>query len=234
MLDLNPKSAANLGGLLLPNVFITNRDSLPVGLMGSFSPAERDVNMTLQGLVVFNSNPAIVGGNGIGVYIWDGNIWRHSSCNQASISAYSPSSKTTEVMVGSSANIAITADGMGVDAAHSASAWRLPVLMELATIGELVSNDSNGNNGILSICTNPLTQAMVNTAMSYTNGKLPDGSVITAPTMYNLRMNWYWSRTQYRSVDAWIWEFDTMSRRAATLAKTYTGLPVWVRCVRSY
>ncbi|MDR1764461.1 MAG: hypothetical protein LBR64_11035, partial [Dysgonamonadaceae bacterium] len=31
MLDLNPKSAANLGGLLLPNVFITNRDSLPVG-----------------------------------------------------------------------------------------------------------------------------------------------------------------------------------------------------------
>jgi hypothetical protein len=111
MLDLNPKSAANLGGLLLPNVFITNRDSLPVGLMGSFSPAERDVNMTLQGLVVFNSNPAIAGGNGIGVYIWDGNIWRHSSCTPASISTYLPLSKTDTTVVSLSINLSIIAEG---------------------------------------------------------------------------------------------------------------------------
>jgi hypothetical protein len=116
-------------------------------------------------------------------------------------------------------------DGKGVDAVNAASAWRLPVLFELAQIGQLVSNNTDGASG------GTLTQAMVNTAMSYTNGKLPGGSTATAFTMYNLRLSYYWSSTQNSSSDAWTWFFHTSYRRADNYYKTDN---CYVRCVRSY
>ncbi|MDR1762950.1 MAG: hypothetical protein LBR64_03195, partial [Dysgonamonadaceae bacterium] len=74
MLDLNPKSAANLGGLLFPNIFITNTDSLPASLPGSFTPAEQDYFLDLQGMVVYNSNTDLAGG--VGLFVWDGWEWK--------------------------------------------------------------------------------------------------------------------------------------------------------------
>jgi hypothetical protein len=74
MLDLSPKSAAKLGGLLLPNIFITDSDSLPASLLGSFSLDERDNFPDLKGMVVYNSNPDLAGGEGL--FVWNGSGWK--------------------------------------------------------------------------------------------------------------------------------------------------------------
>jgi hypothetical protein len=76
MLDLSPKSAVKLGGLLLPNVFITNSDSLPTSLIGSFSLAEQDYFPALQGMIVYNSNPDLSGGTGL--FVWNGSDWKRT------------------------------------------------------------------------------------------------------------------------------------------------------------
>ncbi|MDR0507923.1 MAG: hypothetical protein LBH32_14055, partial [Dysgonamonadaceae bacterium] len=73
-LDLNPKGVVH-GGLLLPNVYITNMDSIPVNFIGSFTPAERDNYPNLKGMVVYNTNTSLAGGSGEGVYVWDGYKW---------------------------------------------------------------------------------------------------------------------------------------------------------------
>ncbi|MDR1763305.1 MAG: hypothetical protein LBR64_05050, partial [Dysgonamonadaceae bacterium] len=78
-LDLNPKSAANLGGLLFPNVFITSADSLPASLPGSFTPAEQDYFLDLQGMVVYNTNSALAGG--VGLFVWDGGKWEKTGAD---------------------------------------------------------------------------------------------------------------------------------------------------------
>jgi uncharacterized protein (TIGR02145 family) len=79
ILDLNPKSISQHGGLLLPNVFITNSDSLPAALAGSFSDAERDYSPNLAGLVVYNSNPDLAGG--LGIFVWDGSDWKKTGAD---------------------------------------------------------------------------------------------------------------------------------------------------------
>jgi hypothetical protein len=79
MLDLSPKSAVKLGGLLLPNVFITNSDSLPTSLIGSFSLAEQDYFPALQGVIVYNSNPDLSGGTGL--FVWNGSDWKRTGAD---------------------------------------------------------------------------------------------------------------------------------------------------------
>ena len=54
-------------GLLLPNVFLTN--------VSDFAPLQVDLENNGQGMVVYNTNPAIIGGAGKGVYVWDGGKW---------------------------------------------------------------------------------------------------------------------------------------------------------------
>jgi hypothetical protein len=115
-------------------------------------------------------------------------------------------------------------NGNGVDAVHSSSAWRLPVLFELAQISELLSNNREGPN-------TTLTQAMVDAAMSYINGRLPGGSAVTAPAMYNLRRDAYLSSTQFNGSYAWSWNLTDAARIADTKSKQYA---YFVRCVRSY
>jgi uncharacterized protein (TIGR02145 family) len=79
ILDLNPKNVLH-GGLLLPNVSISNVDSIPVDLIGTFTKDERDNYPNLRGLLVYNTNENTVGGNGEGIYSWDGGKW----CNEGS------------------------------------------------------------------------------------------------------------------------------------------------------
>ncbi|MDR1763855.1 MAG: PKD domain-containing protein [Dysgonamonadaceae bacterium] len=79
LLDLNPQSAANLGGLLFLNIFITNTDSLPASLPGSFTPAEQDYFLDLQGMVVYNTNPDLAGGEGL--FVWDGGKWEKTGAD---------------------------------------------------------------------------------------------------------------------------------------------------------
>jgi uncharacterized protein (TIGR02145 family) len=76
LLDLSPKSAPKLGGLRLPNIFITNSDSLPASLIGvdAFTLAELDKYPNLEGMIVYNSNPDLPGGAGL--FIWNGSQWR--------------------------------------------------------------------------------------------------------------------------------------------------------------
>jgi uncharacterized protein (TIGR02145 family) len=80
ILDLNPKNVTH-GGLLLPNVSISNSDSIPTDLIGTFSAAERDNYPNLRGLLVYNTNENMVGGNGEGFYIWDGGKWNGEGTN---------------------------------------------------------------------------------------------------------------------------------------------------------
>lgn len=51
-------------GLLIPRINLSN-------VSNAFTP----VNSPASGLLVYNTNAAVVGGNGIGFYYWDGNIW---------------------------------------------------------------------------------------------------------------------------------------------------------------
>ena len=53
-------------GLLLPQASLTNVNTF--GLSGTAT--------TAAGMVVFNTNGGTVGGNGKGVYVWDGEKWQ--------------------------------------------------------------------------------------------------------------------------------------------------------------
>lgn len=57
----------NNRGLLLPKVSLTN-----VTVFGLENEAEK---ATAYGMAVYNTNPDIVGGNGVGMYVWDGTKW---------------------------------------------------------------------------------------------------------------------------------------------------------------
>ncbi|MDR0231078.1 MAG: tail fiber domain-containing protein [Dysgonamonadaceae bacterium] len=63
------KATGYVGGLRLANVSLTNITDLT-----QFSETPADV-ADLKGAIVYNTNPAITGGNGIGVYYWDGSKW---------------------------------------------------------------------------------------------------------------------------------------------------------------
>jgi uncharacterized protein (TIGR02145 family) len=84
VLDLSPKNVTH-GGLLLPNVQISNSDSIPTDLIGIFSDAERDNYPNLKGLLVYNTNENMVGGNGTGLYSWDGGKWSGEGSNFTTI-----------------------------------------------------------------------------------------------------------------------------------------------------
>jgi hypothetical protein len=70
LLDLN---SAFKGGLLLPNVSITNVELIPTDFTASFTYQERDVNIDLTGTIVYNTNAYTAKGKG--VYVWDGYKW---------------------------------------------------------------------------------------------------------------------------------------------------------------
>jgi hypothetical protein len=124
-------------------------------------------------------------------------------------------------------------DGRGVDAVHASSSWRLPNIAELAQIGQLVSNGSQGTSNTVLI-----TQSMVNDHISAasTNGQLPAGSTVVSATMYNLRQDRYWSSTSYggdSAERAWGWYYNQTYRSAFFNTKTTQGGMFYIRCVRS-
>ncbi len=59
-------------GLLLPNVSLQNVNSL--------NPLTGDLQKA-KGMIVYNTNPDVVNGSGVGLYIWDGAKWRTVSVN---------------------------------------------------------------------------------------------------------------------------------------------------------
>jgi uncharacterized protein (TIGR02145 family) len=70
LLDLN---SAFKGGLLLPNVSITNVELIPTDFTASFTDPERDENLDLTGMIVYNTFAYVAEGRG--VYVWDGYKW---------------------------------------------------------------------------------------------------------------------------------------------------------------
>jgi len=69
----NNKVTGYVGGLKLPNVSIENVNTIPTGF------SENSLNLTeqgnLTGAIVYNTNPSAIGGQGIGVYYWNGSKW---------------------------------------------------------------------------------------------------------------------------------------------------------------
>ena len=65
ILDLNADDATDTGtkGLALPRVSLVSHDD-DLGYSG-----------LLEGLLVYNTNASMTGGDGVGVYYWDGNEW---------------------------------------------------------------------------------------------------------------------------------------------------------------
>ncbi|MDR2627195.1 MAG: hypothetical protein LBC40_04090 [Dysgonamonadaceae bacterium] len=80
ILDLN---STDKGGLLLSNVSITSLDSIPAhatvfpGI--TTGSAASDVNLSLAGMIVYNTNPD----TGKGLYVWDGNEWMRANLGSA-------------------------------------------------------------------------------------------------------------------------------------------------------
>ncbi|MDR1592063.1 MAG: IPT/TIG domain-containing protein [Prevotellaceae bacterium] len=71
ILDLN---STTKGGLALSNVSLTDLNTIPVGFPGINSPTDvtPEVKAKLTGAIVYNINSDIC----LGVYVWDGNLWR--------------------------------------------------------------------------------------------------------------------------------------------------------------
>ena len=63
VLDLD----ATTKGLLLPNVFLTD--------VSVFAPLQTDISSDGKGMLVYNTNPDVIGGTGKGLYVWDGSKW---------------------------------------------------------------------------------------------------------------------------------------------------------------
>ena len=76
VLDLNKTIGTSdyyLGGLLLPNVVITDLGLIPA----TFTEAGGDdVNLNLAGLIVYNTNVNAAKNIKAGIHIWDGNDWK--------------------------------------------------------------------------------------------------------------------------------------------------------------
>jgi Fibrobacter succinogenes major domain (Fib_succ_major). len=76
ILDLKSSSSERefIGGLLLPNVYIKDKKYLPggTGYFSDFPENDVDTDLTLEGLIVYNTNAEI----GKGIYYWDGNDWQ--------------------------------------------------------------------------------------------------------------------------------------------------------------
>ncbi|MDR0232136.1 MAG: tail fiber domain-containing protein [Dysgonamonadaceae bacterium] len=72
-LNSNVGSGNYVGGLRLPNVPIENVNAIPTGF------SENSLNLTeqgnLTGSIVYNTNPGVIGGSGIGIYYWNGSKW---------------------------------------------------------------------------------------------------------------------------------------------------------------
>ncbi|MDR1876427.1 MAG: hypothetical protein LBQ84_02245 [Flavobacteriaceae bacterium] len=83
IIDLN---STNLGGLVLSNVWLVNVEFIPGSneFVGISSATPQDENLNLEGMVVWNINPDVVGGGGKGKdegpYVWDGYRWRCLGC----------------------------------------------------------------------------------------------------------------------------------------------------------
>ncbi|WP_413511708.1 hypothetical protein [Myroides odoratus] len=60
-------------GLLMPRVWLTSIDNLFPMFPSNYSKIEEDTKHS--GLLVFNINEMLPGGNGIGMYVWDGVKW---------------------------------------------------------------------------------------------------------------------------------------------------------------
>ncbi|MDR0232955.1 MAG: tail fiber domain-containing protein [Dysgonamonadaceae bacterium] len=69
VLELNSNPGGYIGGLRLTNVSLASITDLT-----RLSETPSDV-ADLKGAIVYNTNPAIIGGNGTGVYYWDGAKW---------------------------------------------------------------------------------------------------------------------------------------------------------------
>jgi hypothetical protein len=101
--------------------------------------------------------------------------------------------------------------------------------MELAQVGELMSNFNAGNH------TTTMPQAQVNTAMNYAAGNLPAGSTISSATSFHafLCTTKFWSSTKHYNGSYFVWDYDPSARfqTQATHNANY-GYRASLRCVR--
>ncbi|MDR1876702.1 MAG: hypothetical protein LBQ84_03670 [Flavobacteriaceae bacterium] len=82
ILDLNSPNhdrnvARTIGGLLLSNIWLDKVTHIPGGERFVGIPNELGEKEELRGMVVWNINPSIEGGNGMGPYVWDGDNWKY-------------------------------------------------------------------------------------------------------------------------------------------------------------
>ena len=117
-------------------------------------------------------------------------------------------------------------DGKAVDVIHASGTWRLPVIAELAVIGQLVSTNAPTNGLQLE----EIKQVMVNERIASTSfGQLPTGSAVFRTT-YNFRFNMgYWSSTSSSASPShgWAWSFSLGTQAAVSHSGSY-----YMRCVR--
>ncbi|MDR0230712.1 MAG: tail fiber domain-containing protein [Dysgonamonadaceae bacterium] len=99
VLELNSTTGTGtyIGGLRLPNVSLTNVNLIPSEFSDkTFSAEEKEA---LEGTIVYNTNPSVVGGNGIGVYYWNKTKWIKDADTNTTYTATNgltlPSSSTT-------------------------------------------------------------------------------------------------------------------------------------------
>ena len=103
VLDLQSTSK----GLLLPNVSLSNVSTLTV--ISSPTSAQKT---SAKGMMVYNTNANVTGGNGSGVYVWDGAKWCLVSGSTTPATVYvtgvSLNKSTTSLTVGNSETLIAT------------------------------------------------------------------------------------------------------------------------------
>ncbi|MDR1876429.1 MAG: hypothetical protein LBQ84_02255 [Flavobacteriaceae bacterium] len=78
IIDMN--STHTLGGLVLSNVWLDKVTHIPGNNRFVGIPNELDTKDELTGMVVWNTNKDVTGGNGVGPYVWDGKDWKCLGC----------------------------------------------------------------------------------------------------------------------------------------------------------
>ena len=202
VLDLNATDGTNTGTktLALPRVSLTS----PTDLLGNTT--------LLTGMLVYNTNTSTLGGNGIGVYYWDGSIW-----------------KRVDDAIGNELTDTITGGGLTkTGSGTAADPWKVGIKNNSVTSAMIQNGTIQGAdiaNGTITVAnTNFQHLAVTIPELGATAGSF---LYVTVPSVCQNRN--YWLNTDNGSTICFI-----TSGTSFGVQRVYTapspGVDVWVTC----
>lgn len=116
ILDLKSGNNNASKGLLLPNVNLLTVSDFQLEEDQDYTPAKA------AGMVIYNTNSSVSGGQGVGVYVWDGSKWLPVSINSDAVSGVSIS-PTVSIFNKLGLTDQLTATILPSDASNKSVTW---------------------------------------------------------------------------------------------------------------